>query len=132
MLARSRSCRKPCGINSKLVIVSDDAGQFNIAGFLNALCWVHAERTINKIIPYSDSNREILESVRGQIWDFYQELKDFKADPSQDLKTVLDLKFDKIFTQKTSFQTLNLALLRIDQNKEELFLVLKGLSRNSS
>ena len=31
------------GLNPKLVILSDDAGQFNI--ILHALCWVHAERT---------------------------------------------------------------------------------------
>ena len=37
------------GIFEKLVIISDDAGQFRITGILHALCWVHAERNIDKI-----------------------------------------------------------------------------------
>ena len=113
------------GISDELVIMSDDAGQFNIIGFLNALCWVHAERTINKIIPYSETNRAALENARGQIWDFYQELKDYKLSPNKDKKKVLAKCFDEIFTQKTCFQTLNLALRRIYDNKEELLLVLE-------
>jgi hypothetical protein len=113
------------GIDSELVIVSDDAGQFKIAGFLNALCWVHAERTINKIIPFSDTNREMQECVRDQIWDFYQQLKDFKASPAEKQKRLLEKRFDKIFTQKTCFQTLNNALGRIHDNKDELLLVLQ-------
>ena len=32
------------GFNKNLVIISDDAGQFNV--FLHGLCWVHAERSI--------------------------------------------------------------------------------------
>lgn len=94
----------------ELVIVSDDAGQFNITGFLNALCWVHAERSINKIIPYSDSNREAQEIVRGEIWDYYKQLKEFKNSPTDDNKTNLAKRFDEIFTQTTCFQILNLAL----------------------
>lgn len=113
------------GLNPELVIVSDDAGQFDVAGFLNALCWVHAERTINKIIGYSDKNRDILKRIQEQIWEFYQQLKDFKLAPSLEKSTVLDRAFDNIFTQKTSFQTLNLALGRIYNNKEKLLLVLR-------
>lgn len=112
------------GISPALVIVSDDAGQFNIAGFLNALCWVHSERNINKIIPYSEANRKAQEEVRSQIWNFYQQLKEFKVAPTDKKKTILEQRFDEIFTQKTSFQMLNLALRRIYKNKIELLLVL--------
>jgi len=109
----------------KLVIVSDDAGQFNVAGFLNALCWVHAERTINKINSYADKDHQAVDLVRKQIWEFYQELKSYKANPDAMMKDVLVRRFDKIFSQKTCFQTLNLALQRLYANKEELLLVLK-------
>ena len=37
------------GIPVTLSIVSDDAGQFNV--FDHALCWIHAERIINRLIP---------------------------------------------------------------------------------
>jgi len=113
------------GISRQLVIMSDDAGQFNIAGFLNALCWVHAERKINKIIPFTEDNRLAQENIRDQIWKFYQELKDYKLGPTDDKTDDLDKKFDEIFKQKTCFQTLNLALERLYQNKTELLLVLK-------
>ena len=113
------------GISPDLVIMSDDAGQFNVTGFLNALCWVHAERTINKIIPYTDDSREALKAVQDKIWDFYQKLKEFKAEPSEEKKPLLQQEFDNIFTQKTPFQTLNLALGRIHDNKKELLLVLE-------
>ena len=37
------------GIPADLGIMSDDAGQFNV--FDHALCWIHAERVINRLIP---------------------------------------------------------------------------------
>jgi hypothetical protein len=108
-----------------LVIMSDAAGQFNVAGFLNALCWVHAERTINTIIPYTDDNRTAQELARDQIWRFYQDLKAYKAAPTESMKNALSRRFDEIFTHQTCFQTLNLALSRIHKNKKELLLVLE-------
>jgi hypothetical protein len=109
-------------IPRSLVIVSDDAGQFNILN--HALCWIHAERTLAKIIAPSEKKRQILEEVREQIWKFYSELKDYKKSPSQKEKKRLSEKFDTIFTQKTDFQTLNEALQRLHKNKSELLLVL--------
>lgn len=113
------------GMGSNLVIMSDDAGQFNVAGFLNALCWVHAERTIHKIIPVSDTNRAAQADVRDQIWSFYQDLKAYKLAPDEPTKTALQHRFDEIFTQKTDFHLLNLALKRIHNHKKELLLVLE-------
>lgn len=113
------------GVFSELVIMSDNAGQFHITGFLNALCWIHAERTINTIIPYTDDNRLAQELARDQIWRLYQDLKAYKSDPTESIKNALDRRFDEIFTQKTCFQTLNLALERIHKNKQELLLVLE-------
>ena len=37
------------------VIVSDDAGQFDVGG--HALCWVHAERLVHKLDPFTDQHR---------------------------------------------------------------------------
>jgi len=112
------------GVFTDLVIMSDDAGQFSVTSFLNALCWIHAERNINKIIPYTDNNRQAQELVRDQIWCFYQDLKDYKLTPTHTAKEALLHRFDEIFTQKTCFQTLNSALGRIYANKKELLLVL--------
>jgi hypothetical protein len=113
------------GLAPGLVIVSDDAGQFKVAGFLNALCWVHAERTINKLIAGSDINRQAQETVRGQIWTFYQQLKAYQQAPDETTRAALEKRFEDIFTQKTSFHMLNLALKRLHENKTELLLVLE-------
>jgi Transposase IS66 family len=113
------------GVSPELVILSDDAGQFNVAGFLHALWWIHAERTIHTLLPFRESNRAAQAAVRDQIWRFYQELKAFKLTPGKATKRTLQERFDAIFTQQTCFQTLNLALQRLHANKKELLLVLE-------
>jgi len=105
-----------------LVILSDDAGQFHI--LRHALCWVHAERTIHKLLPFSAAQREAVETVRRQIWELYQELKAYQQAPCPQQKGQLSGRFETIFTAQTCFQTLNLALKRLYQNKAELLLVL--------
>ena len=113
------------GLNPELIVVSDDAGQFNLLIMLHALCWIHAERLLAKLVGFNDGQREDLERVRGQIWDLYQVLKLYKQSPSEALKAEVSERFDAIFTQKTRFQTLNLALKRLHANKSELLLVLE-------
>ena len=111
------------GLNPDIVIISDDAGQFNV--FLHALCWIHAERTINKVVGINDEQRKAIEDIRTQIWDFYDELKVYKENPSKEKKTELETCFDELFTTKTCCITLDLALKRIHKNKPELLLVLE-------
>lgn len=111
------------GINPNLVVVSDDAGQFNV--LLHALCWIHAERTLKKLVGFNDAQRAALEEVRTQVWDFYKELKDYRENPSPARKTALEMRFDEIFTTRTCFETLNQALKRLHDNKSELLLVLE-------
>ncbi len=110
------------GVDPELVIMSDDAGQFNV--LLHALCWIHAERTINKLVGFTKENREAIAKVRGEIWNFYNELKAYKEAPRKKTKAELEARFDEIFTTPTCFVSLNLALKRIHKNKSELLLVL--------
>jgi hypothetical protein len=111
------------GISKHLVVVSDDAGQFNV--LLHALCWIHANRAIDKIIAFTDEAKKDLDTVKDQIWGLYQGLKAYKGNPKQKDKKRLDNLFDEIFTQTTSSASLNLALKRIYNNKAELLLVLE-------
>jgi hypothetical protein len=112
------------GINPDLVVVSDNAGQFNV--LLHALCWIHAERTVTKLVGFNDEQRAALEEIRTQIWDLYQDLKAYREKPSAKKKTALETRFDEIFsTRTTCFSTLNHALKRLHQNKAELLLVLE-------
>lgn len=111
------------GISKYLVVVSDDAGQFNV--LLHALCWIHANRAIDKIIAFTDQAKKDLDTVKDQIWRLYQGLKAYKDNPKPRDKKRLNGIFDEIFTQTTSSATLNLALKRIFNNKSELLLVLE-------
>jgi hypothetical protein len=111
------------GFNPDLVIVSDDAGQFNV--FLHALCWIHAERVLKKLVGFNDLQRKVLEKKRDEIWELYSALKEYKSSPTIEEKHRIDNWFDEIFTEKTCFITLNNALKRIHDNKGELLLVLE-------
>jgi len=111
------------GISNHLVIVSDDAGQFNV--LIHALCWIHANRAIDKIIPFTDQAKKDLDTVKDQIWQLYEGLKAYKQNPKPKDKKRLGAMFDEIFTQKTSSASLNAALDRINNNKPELLLVLE-------
>ena len=111
------------GISKHLVIVSDDAGQFNV--LLHALCWIHANRAIDKIIPFTDQAKKDLDTVKDQVWLLYEGLKKYKQNPKLKEKKRLQDMFDKIFSSKTASATLNTVLKRIYNNKSELLLVLE-------
>ena len=111
------------GISKHLVIVSDDAGQFNV--LLHALCWIHANRAIDKIIPFTDKAKKDLDAVKDQVWHLYDGLKAYKENHVPVDKKRLSDMFDEIFSQTTSCATLNAALKRIYCNKSELMLVLE-------
>ncbi len=111
------------GLCDNLAIISDDAGQFNI--LVHALCWVHAERLIAKIVPLTDEQKKDLNTVMDKIWKLYEGLKRYKQNPGTKAKVRLQAKFDQIFTMKTSSATLNQALKRLHKNKSELLMVLE-------
>jgi hypothetical protein len=110
------------GFNPDLAIISDDAGQFKV--FLHGLCWVHAERTIQKLVGYNDHQNKLLEKTKTDIWKFYRALKEYRRNPSEPQKLKLETRFDRIFTRKTRFGSLDIALKRIYRNKSKLLLVL--------
>ncbi len=111
------------GVHPELVIVSDDAGQFNV--LRHALCWIHAERVFAKLVGFTDAQREAVTGVRTAIWDLYAELKAYKAKPDDKKKAELETRFDELCATKTCFVSLNKALERMQMNKAELLLVLE-------
>lgn len=113
------------GVSPELGIVSDGAGQFRLLS--HGLCWVHAERLINKLIPFTPCQRQAVETIQGEIWDLYQDLKAYKkltVEEQQQQKATLEASFDQIFTQTTSFETLNQVLRRLKRRQVELLKVL--------
>jgi hypothetical protein len=105
------------------VVLSDDAGQFNVGR--HALCWVHAERLVHKLNTFTDKHRAAQQRVRGLIWDFYADLKDYRLNPGKRRALTLRARFDRIFRGLTGFATLDRLLARLHANKAELLMVLE-------
>ena len=108
-------------LNPDMVFVSDDAGQFDI--LVHALCWIHAERAIKKLVGFNEAQRQAVTKARTKIWKFYQDLKAYKHKPDVHMRVALEQRFDQIFTMRTCYVMLNQALKRIHKNKAELLLV---------
>ena len=105
------------------VILSDDAGQFHVGD--HALCWVHAERLVYKLVPANDRQRNAIEVARRMIWWFYRQLKAFKLAPNPERAAELRARFDRIFLRRTGYATLDRLLKRLHANKDELLRVLE-------
>jgi hypothetical protein len=119
------------GFPGAMGIVSDDAevakhGQFNV--FRHALCWIHAERNINKLVPLNDTHAKQIAWVRCQIWDLYADLKAYKTDPrlqNPTFQNEIRQRFQELCRTRTTYQTLNGHLKRLLASQDELLRVLE-------
>ena len=111
------------GVNPGLAIISDDAGQFNV--LLHALCWIHAERVLAKLVGFNDKQRAALDQVRTAVWELYRDLKVYQTEPTATGRPALEQRFDALCATHTCFTSLNLALKRMKRNQRELLLVLQ-------
>src|SRR6516165_4406508 len=87
------------GVSPKLVILSDGAGQYDVLA--HAACWIHAERPLARMIPYSEEHRAAIARVRGQIWGLYQDLKAYRQHPERSRRPDLESRFDAVCSQRT-------------------------------
>jgi len=110
------------GFSVDLKIISDDAGQFNI--FQHALCWIHAERLINRLIPLSENQAKDIEKALNKFWSIYADIKAYKLNPTQEEKEKITGCFDELCATESSYP-LRDALQRLAKNKKELLLVLE-------
>jgi hypothetical protein len=110
------------GLLSDTVIVSDEAGQFDV--FQHALCWLHAERHLRQIVCVTDQQHQLVAVQRQLVWWFYADLKSYKEEPSSERRTALRQRFDRIFGRVTGFADLDEAVARIHANKDDLLRVL--------
>ena len=104
------------------MIVSDDAGQFDV--FRHALCWIHAERHLRRIVCVTDEQHRLVELQRQLVWWFYADRKLYKDTPTSTRRTALRARFDRIFGRITSFTDLDDVVARLHANKDELLRVL--------
>jgi Transposase IS66 family len=111
------------GVSPALGVLSDGAPQFVI--LVHAACWVHAERPLAKLVPYNDEHRAAIENIRTQIWEFYQDLKAFRAQPDETQKPVLEARFDTLVDQRIGYPNINGVLKEMRDHKADLLRVLE-------
>ena len=110
------------GFPIDMVILSDDAGQFNI--LTHALCWIHAERGIKSLAMNNEVQIKAVEWARNEVWEIYKALREYKSTPNEKEKTSITKRFDDLCKTKTEYYLLNQVLKRLYKNKDELLLVL--------
>lgn len=111
------------GVSPNLVILSDGAPQFDL--FLHASCWIHIERPLQRVVPYSEAHRTAIEAVRKLIWDLYQELKAYRLKPEPTRKEELTKKFAELVNQKSDYPaSIGAVLKEMGSQKASLLRVL--------
>jgi hypothetical protein len=111
------------GVSPNLGVLSDGAGQFVV--FVHAACWIHAERPLAKLIPHNEEHRAASEQIRTQIWELYNDLKAYRAQPDEAQKPVLEARFDALVQQRTSYPSIDSVLKDMRDHKADLLRVLE-------
>src|SRR3954471_22978362 len=110
------------GLLTDTVIVSDDAGQFDV--LTHALCWVHAERHLRRLVCATAEQRRLVDLQRQLVWWLYADLKLYKEEPTPARRAALRARFDRVFGRVTGFAELDATVARLRPNKAELLMVL--------
>ena len=107
-----------------LVIHSDGARQFDTA-FQHSLCWYHAGRNMDKLIPGNDLERAARDTVQDQYWSLYDDIEAYQKNPTDKDKQKLYQDFDRWVTQQVDYPALQDELGKLMVVREELLLVLE-------
>jgi hypothetical protein len=111
------------GVSPQLVVLSDGAPQFDI--LLHASCWVHAERPLARMVPHNDAHRVVIEQIREQIWQLYQDLKAYRTQPDATQKPILEARFAALCDQKAGYPNIDAVLKEIRDHQTDLLRVLE-------
>jgi hypothetical protein len=111
------------GVSPELVILSDGAGQYDV--LVHAACWIHAERPLARLIPYSDEHRAAIAVVRQEIWELYQDLKAYRQHPESSRRADLESRFDALCAQRTGFPSIDGLLKGMGAHRAALLRVLE-------
>lgn len=110
------------GLLANTPIVSDEAGQFNV--FSHGLCWFHAERKIEVLIPSNAQEIKDIDLVKQDFWNIYTELLKYKNKPGKLLEKQIRNLFS-VMCKHNVFAALKKVLASFLRKQEELLLVLK-------
>ena len=105
-------------------LVCDDAKQFYYITSLRALCWIHEERHYKKLTPFLLHHQKLVDDFRSRIWEYYDELTEYKKNPNEEEKIRLSNLFDEIFSTKTGYDALDNRIELTKKKKDSLLVVL--------
>ena len=111
------------GVSPDLVVLSDGAGQYDV--LTHAACWIHAERPLARMVPYSEEHGAAIARVRGQVWELYQDLKGYRERPDPSRRVDLESRFDSLCTQRTGFPSIDGVLKGMKSHRAALLRVLE-------
>lgn len=108
-----------------LGLVSDDAPQFKLFGFVQGLCWVHGERKTDRLIPLTTKHRAAKEVAQDTFWEIYKSLQSYREQPSEATATSIRERFETFCQTKTGYPDLSEALTRLHAKRDEFLAVLE-------
>jgi Transposase IS66 family len=108
----------------ELGLISDDAPQFKIFGFIHGLCWVHGERKIDRLIPLTAAHRRAKEQAQTKFWEIYQRLKKYRTKPTPRRRQAIESRFDSLGQTRTGYPDLNAALGLLHAKRDQFLAVL--------
>jgi len=106
------------------LLICDDAPQFNWVTDELALCWIHEGRHYQKREPVVAQHRAQLEDFQDDFWTFYDELLQYREQPTPAERTRLDAEFDRRFSTVTGYAALDARIAKTRAKKHCLLLVL--------
>ena len=108
-----------------LGLVSDDAPQFKLFGFVHGLCWVHGERKIDRLIPLTTRHRKAKEKAQDTFWELYKSLKAYRLKPTEAARKTIEGQFDQLCQTKAGYPDLNEALGLLHAKRDAFLAVLE-------
>jgi len=91
---------------------------------VHASCWLHAERPLARMAPYSEEHRRAIEGVRQRIWELYQDLKAYRGGPDPGQVAGLRARFDALCAWRTGIPSVDKVLQEMALHREDLLRVL--------
>jgi hypothetical protein len=111
------------GVSPELIVLSDGAGQFDV--FVHALCWLHVERPLERLVPHNEKHRAAIERIRQGIWDLYRGLKAYRQAPAAAMREALGKQFDDLMAQRTEYPSIDGVLKGMEADRAKLLQVLE-------
>jgi hypothetical protein len=111
------------GVSPELTVLSDGAGQFDV--FVHALCWLHVERPLERLVPHNEKHRLAIEQIRQGIWELYAGLKAYRKAPDPMACQALGKQFDDVVAQRTDYPSIDGVLKGMASDRAKLLLVLE-------